>query len=63
MFFKKKKNEEFNYHVLDKDNIPQHIAFIMDGNGRWVKKGRCHALMDIMRGLKQFEMLLCIVIS
>ena len=38
MFFKKKKNEEFNYHVLDKDNIPQHIAFIMDGNGRWAKK-------------------------
>ena len=23
---------------LDKDNIPQHIAIIMDGNGRWAKE-------------------------
>jgi undecaprenyl diphosphate synthase len=24
--------------MLDKNNIPQHIAIIMDGNGRWAKK-------------------------
>lgn len=23
---------------LDKDNIPQHVAIIMDGNGRWAKE-------------------------
>ena len=23
---------------LDKDNIPNHIAIIMDGNGRWAKE-------------------------
>lgn len=35
MFFKKKKvlSEE-----IDMNNIPGHIAFIMDGNGRWAKK-------------------------
>jgi undecaprenyl diphosphate synthase len=27
--------------LLDKDNIPKHIAIIMDGNGRWAKtKGK-----------------------
>ncbi|MCT4622418.1 MAG: isoprenyl transferase [Schleiferiaceae bacterium] len=25
-------------HQLDLNNIPQHIAIIMDGNGRWAKK-------------------------
>ena len=33
-FIKKKKTEI----ILDKDNIPEHIAIIMDGNGRWAKK-------------------------
>ena len=35
MFFKKKVKQEYD---LDMDNIPAHIAFIMDGNGRWAKK-------------------------
>ena len=25
-------------HNLDKDNLPKHIAIIMDGNGRWAAK-------------------------
>ena len=27
-----------NNHYLDKNNIPKHVAIIMDGNGRWAKQ-------------------------
>lgn len=37
--FKTSKNKNQDKEiVLDKDNIPKHIAIIMDGNGRWAKK-------------------------
>lgn len=40
-FFKNKKNNlknnEKNIETVDKNNIPTHIAIIMDGNGRWAK--------------------------
>lgn len=36
-FFKNKKNVSDNLD-LDMSRIPEHIAIIMDGNGRWAKK-------------------------
>lgn len=36
-YFKANKNVQENSFELDFDNIPQHIAIIMDGNGRWAK--------------------------
>lgn len=35
MFFQSKNTTNF---TLNPDNIPSHIAIIMDGNGRWAKK-------------------------
>ena len=34
---KAKNNIVMNTDGLDMNNIPQHIAIIMDGNGRWAK--------------------------
>ena len=40
VFWKKqsKKEEATEIISLDSNNIPKHIAVIMDGNGRWAKK-------------------------
>lgn len=33
------ENKDIIYkELVDKDNLPQHIAIIMDGNGRWAKQ-------------------------
>ena len=55
MFLKKNKIEEIDYHDIDLDNIPKHIAFIMDVGQR---KEKCHELMDTMKEQKQFVILL-----
>lgn len=37
---------------LDRNNIPQHIAIIMDGNGRWAKKQGENRLFGHHNGVK-----------
>lgn len=35
---KKRQSPENSRDLLDKNNIPHHVAIIMDGNGRWAKR-------------------------
>jgi len=37
---------------LDKNNMPEHIAIIMDGNGRWAKKNRKPRFFGHNEGIK-----------
>lgn len=38
--------------VLDKENIPKHIAIIMDGNGRWAKRRKLPRTMGHKAGVE-----------
>ena len=40
-----RKTEEF-------EKLPEHVAIIMDGNGRWAKKHRLNVSGDTGRGRK-----------
>lgn len=40
---------------LDKDNLPKHIAIIMDGNGRWAKKRNLPRTAGHKKGLQVVE--------
>ncbi len=50
LFEKKKKNEE----ELP-ENLPQHVGFIMDGNGRWAKKRGLPRSFGHREGAKNFK--------
>lgn len=52
--FLNKKNIEFDTE-LDLNNIPQHIAIIMDGNGRWAKKKNLPRKAGHKEGAKTLE--------
>ncbi len=40
---------------IDTDKVPQHIAIIMDGNGRWAKKRMLPRVMGHREGVKAVE--------
>ena len=50
MFFKKKKSEQNGNRIL-----PEHIAIIMDGNGRWAKKRSLPRTAGHAAGSKTFK--------
>ena len=41
--------------MLDKTNLPKHIAIIMDGNGRWAKKRGLPRIMGHRAGMKSVK--------
>ena len=41
-----------NFNKLDKSNIPEHIAIIMDGNGRWAKEKGKKRFFGHLEGVK-----------
>lgn len=49
----KKKPVSSNFQdrisALKMRQIPEHVAIIMDGNGRWAKRERCLELQAIMK--------------
>ena len=49
------ENEEIS---LDMDNIPKHIAIIMDGNGRWAKKRKLPRTMGHKAGVETIRRVL-----
>jgi undecaprenyl pyrophosphate synthase len=40
---------------LDLQNIPRHVAFIMDGNGRWAKNKGQHRLFGHAAGVESVK--------
>ncbi|MFH1645225.1 MAG: isoprenyl transferase, partial [Candidatus Omnitrophota bacterium] len=41
--------------LIDKNNIPEHIAIIMDGNGRWASKRCLPAIFGHREGVKTVD--------
>lgn len=50
--FKTKNRESSNKIQLDNDNIPRHVAIIMDGNGRWAKSRNLPRTMGHKAGVE-----------
>lgn len=44
--------------MLDKNNIPKHIAIIMDGNGRWAKKRKLPRTAGHRKGVQVVEQII-----
>ena len=55
MFFKKNKTENTSAKVVSVDDRLQHIAFIMDGNGRWAQSKGMRREFGHKKGAEVFK--------
>ena len=53
--FKPKKNGDDLELKIDKDNLPEHIAIIMDGNRRWAKKNNLNTAQGHKEGAENLK--------
>lgn len=51
-FFKKKKDITKQVQKDIQENVPEHIAIIMDGNGRWAKKRKMPRIKGHYEGMQ-----------
>jgi len=58
MLFRKKAKAEISREPLKVDERLRHIAFIMDGNGRWAKARGMQRPMGHVEGMRSFERLM-----
>ena len=56
--FRIKNDEQINDSELDMNNIPNHIAIIMDGNGRWAKERKLPRSMGHKAGVETIRRIL-----
>lgn len=54
----KKSNNIIKSNEIDMNNIPQHIAIIMDGNGRWAKQRKLPRTMGHKAGVETIRKVL-----
>ena len=47
---------ELRENILDQGNIPEHIAIIMDGNGRWARQRAMPRLAGHHEGINSLMM-------
>ena len=40
---------------IDKERLPEHVAIIMDGNGRWAKKRKLPRVMGHNAGMQAMK--------
>jgi undecaprenyl diphosphate synthase len=52
LFRNSRKKDNLVSHELDMNNIPRHIAIIMDGNGRWAKERNLPRTMGHKAGIE-----------
>lgn len=47
--------EKYLFRKIDKNKLPQHVAIIMDGNGRWAKKRHLPRIVGHRAGVKSIR--------